>query len=276
MKNGVKPLKKDHRDYSYHRTFGNVATSFIECNFDAGFPVTNQEIANPLFNIPALPFGCTGYTSTGLCQDADKKQYNPRYTYDETLAMEGIFEGNREWEKVGCDIRDSLKSTIVYGVQAPGEMTGDAALTHRRGAYFALERIGSYDWFDTLRVTFENNKRSISIATPWFPSFAIAPDGIVTAPLSYTDLSEATWHNHRAPGWKMINGLPYIIDYSHQGEDIGDNGALYFGREIINQLMDIPGSGAFTLAPFDGTMIYTVKLTILQTIVSYLRMILAL
>lgn len=264
MKTGVLKVKKDHRDYSLHRTFGTVSpTVFTECNFDAGFPIPNQDV-------DGFPNGCTGYAQKGIAEDEDKKQYIAKYTYDQTLAIEGIFPGNPQFEQVGCDVRDSLKSTIVYGLQAIGETATDA-LNHRRGAYFAVEQIAGLDWFDSIRSALQTGQRSISIATPWFPAFENAPLGIVQSPTSY-DVSTATWHNHKICGWKTINGVPYLVDSSWQGIEYGDKGFAYFPREIINQLMTISGSGAFTVAPFTGQNIQNVQLTILQTIVSYLQM----
>ncbi len=265
---GLKPIKKDHRDYSFHRTFGNATPDvFTEQNFDAGFPIANQDT-------DCLPYGCTGYAQTGLAQDEDKLQYLPKYTYDQTLMEEGILTGGPQYEKVGCDIRDSLSSTIVYGLQKLGETPADA-LNHRRGQYFTLERVPGMDWFDSFRSCMQLNGRSISFGSPWFTSFAMPQQGIVQAPPSY-DPSTASWHNHKICGWKTIGGVPYLIDASWQGPEYGDNGFVYFSREIINALMNIPGSGAFTLVPFTAANVQNVQLTLYAYLLSYLRMILAL
>src|SRR5882672_11558338 len=106
MKHGVTPLKPDHRDYSFKRTFGTVAPQTLpdEYNCDAvfGFPDQNAE---------GYPYGCTGYCQSELCQDEDGTRYKPDYTYHKTQFMEGTVG-----QEVGCDMRDSLKSTIVYGL----------------------------------------------------------------------------------------------------------------------------------------------------------------
>src|SRR6267154_5967863 len=110
--NGVKPVKRDHRDFSATRTFGGfVHLTFPEnysCDNGGGFPDHNAD---------GLPEGCTGFTQAELCRDEDMLEFLPRYTYDKTLLMEGSQEGE------GCDIRDSLNSTILYGVLAKGETT---------------------------------------------------------------------------------------------------------------------------------------------------------
>lgn len=265
-KNGVKLVKKDHRDYSLHRTFGGIAVAFTECNFDAG--LTNRDqVAD------GLPNGCTGYTQSDISGDEDKLIYIPKYTYDKTLIMEGITPSDPQFEQVGCDIRKSLSSIIVYGLQQQGEGP-ELALNHRRGAYYNVDLMGSMDWFDSIRYALQINKTSISLATPWFAKFALPVNGIIQAPPSY-DVTFASWHNHKICGWKMINGVPYLIDKSWQGSGYGDNGFVYFPREVINQLMSINGSGAFTIAPFSASNLQTVKLNLLETLLSYYRMLIA-
>jgi hypothetical protein len=265
IKSGVKKVRKDHRNYSWHRTFGSISPAiFIECNFDAGFPQPNQ-------GTDGFPYGCTGYAQTGLCQDEDKAQYFPKFTYDETLNMEGIFIGNPQFEEVGCSVTDSLKSTIVYGVQKIGETPAEA-LNHRRGAYYQIEETGQFDWFDSIRSCLQLNQQSISIATPWYSDFAVPINGVLTTPSSY-DTTSASWHNWKCCGWKTINGVPYLIVASWQGSAYGENGFCYVSREIINTLLDINGSAAFTLASYSG-QIQNVELTILETIQSYAQMLL--
>lgn len=269
MKTGVQKVKKNHKDFSYHRTFGAISPATFPDSFscDAGFPVEDQDALG-------LPFGCTGFSTKNLGQDEDKRTYVAKYTYDQTLAMEGIFEGSATYEKVGCDVRDSLKSSIVYGLQAVWE-TPTEALNHRRGAYFNVEQVTGFDMFDSIRSALQLNNRSVSLATPWYNSFAVPQNGIITAPGSY-DTTFASWHNHVVSGWTTINGIPYLIDKSWQGTEYGVNGFVYFPREVINQLLSISGSGAFTVAPFTGQNIQTVQLTLYETLISYLRQIVTL
>ena len=132
IKSGVTPVKKDHRDYSFHRTFGGVTPNFANSlDLDAGLTMPDQET-------DGLGYGCTGYAQSELCVDEDKIIYYPKFTYDQTLMMEGITPSDPNFEKIGCDVRDSLNSTIVYGLQAVGE-TGSQALNHRRGAYYNVD-----------------------------------------------------------------------------------------------------------------------------------------
>lgn len=269
LNSGLKPIKKDHRDYSFHRTFGSAApeTFADSLNLDAGLTNFDQDEASLSFNppLPNLPFGCTGFAQSDLCADEDNAIYNPLFTYDQTLTMEGASEG------VGCDIRDSLNSTIVYGVQRDGE-TPAQALSHRRGAYYTIEQGGGLDWFDSIRSCLSLNRRSISVGTPWYNSFQQPENGIVVAPNSW-DTTFAPFHNWKVCGWKTINGVPYLIGKSWQGPKYADGGFCYFPREIINQLMTIDGTGAFTLTPYTNQMAQTVILTLWEYVASYMRMI---
>jgi len=80
MKHGVKKPRKDYRNYSFHRTFGSTVPNFIQPDFDedAGLTMPDQ-------NMEGLPFACTGYTQSELCQDMDKSSYKPKYNYEKTL-----------------------------------------------------------------------------------------------------------------------------------------------------------------------------------------------
>lgn len=265
IKQGVKPIKKDHRDYSFHRTFGNQPQVFADSlNLDPGLTMPDQ-------NADGLPYGCTGYAQAELCTDEDKIIYYPKFQYDKTLLMEGITPSDQNFEKGGCDVRDSLNSTIVYGLQAVGE-TGDQALNHRRGAYYNVDLAQGLDWFDSIRNCLVLNQRTVSIATPWYIAFESPYNGIIKAPNTY-DTTFATWHNWKVCGWKTISGSPYLIGKSWQGKNYGDAGYCYFPRDVINQTMLINGSGAFTLTPYTNQMAQRVILTIWQTVASYLRII---
>lgn len=254
---GVLKIKPDHRNYSAH-TFGATFAFPTELNLDAGFGFPDQ-------NALGLPEGCTAFAQSELCQDEDKAQYQPKYTYEKTIFMMGIPDGQP------CDMPTSLKSTKVYGVLGKDETTDLEASKHIRGAYYQVEKNG--DWFDGIRSAMTLNKCSVSVATQWFGSFErVGKDGIVSNIFS-TDFS---WHNYAVKGWKIINGETYLIVKSWQGSFFGDDGYCYFSRSVINRLLEVSGSGAFIVAPYDPSNVQTVKLGILQTILSYFYRLLAL
>lgn len=314
MINGVQPITKDHRDYSANRTFGVVTTVFPDSlNFDAGFRFPDQ-------NAEGLPQGCTGYTQSELCQDEDRVQYQPRFTYDKTIYM--------SWQNIEGlpqDIRTSIKSTIMYGVLpntalqkiagfiAP-DVTDTEASKHRRAAYYVLEKNEGLDWFDSIRnmllagsaIEYDtgiSSNRSISMVTPWYREWTrpnVPKSGIVKRPAGFDvkaggastsvigkilDLlarlfgssgGATPWHNWKISGWKTIDGVPYLMGKTWQGL-VGDTGWMYYSREIVNELMEIYGTGGFIVFrsnPANDADIQTVKLTVLDDLKSYTRVML--
>lgn len=266
IKSGVTPTKKDHRRYSAHRTFGGTQVFLSEYNLDAGLTMPDQVD-------DGYPNGCTGYAQAELCQDEDKAQYKPSFTYLKSIFMADVLNGQP------VDMETSLKSTKVYGVQGVNETTDEQATSHRRGAYYQIEN--QSDWFDSIRSTITINKCSVSVATQWFPEFEpvgngngkLLSDGIITMPnLKSTGFS---WHDWKVCGWKVINGVTYLIGKSWQGKSYGDNGWCYFSREIINKLLETSGAGAFIVAPYDPSKVQTVKLDIISLLISYCRRLIA-
>lgn len=255
MKSGTFPVYPDHRDYSFHGTFGAVNLFPNEFDVDAGLTMPNQEEVNNQFNpaVPALPYGCTDYTQSELCNDEDKQLYNP-------MDLENVTHASADR---GCSLRISL---------------GAAVGVYKRSAYFNVEKWQTMDWFDCIRSAIYVGDRSVSVGSPWFPEWTNAPGWPVTQvgstgilPQIQSPLSDATQHNWKISGWKVINGVIYLKCKSWQGPTVGDRGWLYMSREILNQLMTYDGTAAFTLAPIQNAQVVTVELGWLQTILSHIR-----
>jgi hypothetical protein len=259
IQHGTQPVRPDHRNFSLNRTFGAVAQLPDSYLVDAGFGFPDQ-------NADGLPYGCTGYAQSELCQDEDAAHYSPSYTYLKTRLMEGTAGQN-----VGCSITDSLKSTIVYGVQEPTENTDLQAGTHRRAQYFQVEAVGT-DMFTAIQqalILNEGEKRSVSCGTPWMREWETAPNGILH---DFVFTGNEPWHNWKICGWKQINGQPYLIGKSWQGTSYGDGGWHYLSRDLCNKVFALSGTAAFTVRKATAADVQTVKLTIFSTILSYLRM----
>lgn len=263
MESGLKPIKHDKRDYSYSRTFGTLALPDmpLEYNCDAGLTMPDQ-------NAEGRPYGCTGYTQAELASDEDQVAYNPGFTYDKTRYLEGT-EGN-----VGCDLRTSLESTIVYGVQRHDETTDGEALQHRRGQYFHVTDNPNLDAFDDIKTTLWNeraSRRSISIGTPWFNEWSPGRDGILSENFVYDFVwFHYAWHNWKICGWKVVNGEQYLIGKSWQGRNYGDGGWVYLSRKAINKVMLIDGCGAYTLAKARPEHVRNIQLTLAKTALKYM------
>ncbi len=128
MKNGIKKPSRilDRRKYSFHRTFGGVTPDLfpLEFSVDSGFPMKNQ-------NAEGLPYGCTGFAQTDLCESQDLTPYNEKFVYTKTLEMEGK-SGDE-----ACLIEDSLKVICSVGIERIDK--SNKPEDNKRGAYFLIE-----------------------------------------------------------------------------------------------------------------------------------------
>lgn len=253
MNTGLKPTPLDARDYDFvksHKLGGRIPQFPTEYFVDAGLWMPDQNRPESIFNNPAFPEGCTDYTQNDLCADLDKKLYNPAYTESHTHAN----------AQGGTDLRTSLESIRKDGVQ---DKLGK--VTKGKGPYFNVRAYTPLDYFDALRLAMFSGfpeKRSVSIGTPWFPEFEYPSSGILPVPVSF-NLVHASWHNWKICGWKEIGGTTYLIGKSWQGENYGDNGFHYVSRELINRLMKITGTVAYTLTETPEE-IHTIDITLLE------------
>lgn len=251
MNHGLKPIKRDKRDYSFHRTFGGITPIALpqEFSIDAGLTMPDQ-VADGLYQ------GCTAYAQQELCTDQDQVLFNHyREHYERTLLLENSTFGQ------GCDIRDSLKIAIDF---------------YGRGAFYAVES-SKMDWFDSIcsviYTNFIQNKIrcAVSIGTPWFKSWDVTQmnsTGIASTVFT-GDVNTIPWHNWAIKGWKLINNEPYLLAKSWQGRSYGDTGWSYYSRETINAVMKIRYTGAFTVAPPNVTNLQFVKKTMLESLLTY-------
>jgi hypothetical protein len=251
MKNGLKPIRKDHRDFDFHKSFGSLPPpSFpISYDCDAALTMPNQ-------NAQALPYGCTGETQTDICTNEDLTVYDAAELY---RATPPYIDGE------GRDIRDSLNIIISRG---PKDLNG--TLGPKRLAYFNIRALAPLDWFDGLRLAMlstASEKRAISLGIPWFPEFENpTSDGTLPTPPDF-DTDRASWHNATIAGWDE-RGLKIK---SWQGAQYGQNGWVYMPRAVINALMEISGTAAFTVSKVQPSQILTVDLGFVQFVVSWMR-----
>lgn len=252
MNKGARPIQKDIRDCSFHKTFGIATPDVLLPDFsvDLGGLMPDQ-------NADGRPFGCTGYAQDDLNKDENGTPSTAQAIYDKTLAL----EGNSGNYTMGCDIRDSLKVLCTdYG----------------HGRYYNVEPLNG-SWFDGIRSALWMNraeKRAVSIGSPWLPLFEnVGPDGIVLdwflTPMQWNE-----GHNWVASGWKTINGEAYIVCKSWQGERFGDHGLLYFSRKAIEKLLAAPGCAAFTVSS-SPAQIKTIEASLYEQVIVLLKKMIA-
>lgn len=258
IRNGTGPTRIDHEDFDFHATYGNTKVSSINFpdsyNTDAGLTMPDQDTINAQFAppVPALPYGCTDYAQSEVSTDLDGALKNPEILENYTHAN----------ENGGEDIRASLSMAKVIGWIS---------------GYFNVQSY-QLDYFDSIRLAMlsgGSEKRSVTIGTPWFVEWQGYRGDIMPMPKNLTPLNQI-WHNWKICGWKQINGVPMLIGKTWQGPTIGDKGFEYFPREVVNSIMTIPGTIAFTTTKGQLPPIETIPVSLMQWFVSNVKNLLGL
>jgi hypothetical protein len=261
MKSGTKPTRTDHRDFDFIQShnFGSISPTFKDEFFaDAGLTMPDQETADNEFMppTPPMPFGCTDFASAELATDLTKLKHNPN-------DLEAVTHANALG---GYDIRKSLQAAIALGWFKQ---------------FFNITASGVLDAFDSFRLAQlagvdVGENRSISWGTPWFPSWeqaALQGKSIMMMPTTaeLASISTMSWHDSKLDGWTPKNGVAVYRDKSWQGNLIGDGGFLYFPREVINAVMGIRGTVAFTATNNPVNSPITINTTTLEWLISALQ-----
>lgn len=274
IRNGSRPTRINHKDYDFFKnhTFGSVSpTTFQDEYFaDAGLTMPNQDVVDTEFTppTPPLPFGCTDFGSSDLVTDLTGKIHNPN-------DVEAITHANAN---SGCDIRVSLDACSQPTLLNPNRLGWFRQ-------YFNIRTSGTVDYFDSFRVAQitginVNEKRSITWGTPWFPSWEnAARSGQLIMPMptlaELQSVSSMPWHNSVLDGWSnrvpVAPGRELYRNKSWQGNQIGDRGFLYFPREVINTVMSISGTVAFTATNNAVQNPQTIDVSLLRWMISVLQ-----
>lgn len=283
---GARPSRVKHTDYDFlknHRRFGvsGVRVKFANEFFsDAGLTMPNQNETDAEYTppTPPMPYGCTDFIQSELPTDITKQIHNPN-------ELEAITGANA---RGGYDIRASLDAARAIGWIKQ---------------YFNVRAAGLIDFFDAFRLAQVagvnlNEQRSISWGTPWFPSWEDAIlKGKTIMPMPTNDelrdiraqtslfgrfaglwggTSTIPWHNSKLDGWTTKEGTLVYRNKSLQGNQIGEKGFIFFTRDVINMVMTIRGTVAFTASnteKIDSPQ--TIDVNTLQWLVSLLQTLIA-
>jgi hypothetical protein len=254
IENGCAVPTLKHTDYDFHRSFGTVGdlpTFPPEYNTDSGLGMPDQ-------NADGQPYGCTNYSQASLATDLTGKRHDPEQ-------LESLTHAN---QRGGYNIRDSLDAARKLGWF---------------GWYFNIQAYAPLDAFDAMRyaqlVGFPEI-RSITVGTPWFPSWetaALRREAVMPMP-TFQELEAIRanpnafgWHNHKLAGWKQVNGQPMFKDKSWQGTNVGDNGWLYFPRDVINVVMSLKWTVAYTPTMLITPTFARISLPLIDYIRSFVR-----
>ncbi len=263
---GARPTRISHKDYCFFKNhvYGAVKPPIPnEYSADAGLLKPNQEAQDNEFSppTPPMPYGCTNFAQAGLTTDLTKQIHNPNN-------LEAVTHANA---KGGIDIRVSLDACTPPTTLKPNRLNWI-------GQYFNIRAQGIFDWVESFQLAqvtgiSVGECRSITWGVPWFPSWEQAAYAGQIMPMpTDTELQAARngqlpWHNACLSGWKSINGRLVYVCSSWQG----DIDPLYFPREVINMVMTIPGTVAYTATNSVITKPLTVDVSWLQWLVSFCR-----
>lgn len=275
MKSGLKPIYRNNKDFSYHLTFGSVESFAENFSVDNGTTMPDQ-VADQ------NPFECVDYAINDVSLDEDNTEKAHGYLYAKTLLMKGLPPSTQ-----GLDIRDGFKAAATYGLAPVAAVPADlldsgegynsdythwpinvdiAAAAYRMGQYFNVQPLNG-SWFDGIRSAIQTNNKPVIIGTPWYPAWESPINGKITA---LSNVIPSSWHCWKIAGWKTIDGVPFLLGKTWQGEKYGDKGWAYFSQGVIDALWNIHGTQAFTISRATSEDIQTIKLDILATITTFL------
>jgi len=240
IKEGLRPLEKDKRDFIYSQAFGAVAE----------LPKESFMVAEPLEIKNQFESDlCTAFASTLISEFQEDIKLSPEYQFAKTKEIAGNY---MTW---GANLRTTMKSLVKFGSleysKAKYNLTNKdrnfvanwqnwtfeddmLALIHKKRSFFKIDKSGYKDLFDALRGALYQNKewkRGILTGCAWRNSWTGAINGIV--PRSYEN--GGFGHAFALVGQKVIENVPYLVAVLSNGTEIGHNGYFYFPREVVNK-----------------------------------------
>lgn len=258
--NGTRGAKDLHRVKLYPHFGGSIDIP----DFDLGrnLPLQDQEKDN-------APYECVGYTQAHILSSIFNTPFSPDFSYAAARYVAGDGKEGTQGTSfhAGMDAIVALgglwKSLEVFSASTHGE----AYVSDWNNWLDSLKKtalgqvqngvrnvLGNGDAFQSILSATYQGGIPISIGSPWFLEWETNQNGIVQTPV--LNGNYPSWHNYTIDGKTTINGVPYLIVYSHQGNRVGDGGKLYFSREVINAALTVQGSGALAIDPNAKRWIY--------------------
>lgn len=256
---GFKPIKYHRSDYSYKKTFGSTTLP--------GLPPEG------LGRVPLKIYdqGSSNYCTAAATAAASSYQEHLPLSFEFQTAAIGQIEGAPIYNGAVPD--NSLKALTKIGSRPEGaislsfakegwfipasmtnytveERTG--ALDYAKQAYFKVTAGGpdDMDYFDSIKLALHDSRTEDAVVIAygyWYPNWnLVAKDGIIPAAQGTTQFR----HAYCFIDWRQINGIDYLVAHLSSGNQFGDNGLVYFTREVVNaafQNMRINGLGLYIL-----------------------------
>lgn len=276
MNTGLKKLVEDPRDYSFHRTFGASGQIALPDSFTVNYP-------NPLLRIKNQYETdlCTAEASTEIEEGVKNIPMSAEWFF----AKEKEIMGNPA--EYGADLRVACKAAQKYGFlpQSDAPFTLDnqtrdfiadsnnwpadldaIAAANKIAGYFSVEEFAD-DLFDSIRQTLyqnSSNHRGILAGSNWYAEWNVGQPGII--PTDYDQ--KVAQHAFKIFGWQQINGVTYLMIQNSEGIGSGNNGVLYFPREVVNREFTF-GVFCFSDVPMNPVAIGAVS--IITAILNWLK-----
>ena len=281
MQSGAKPILFSHKDNDYLKShhpklamgLHDLSAELMEKTGVAQFPAEylcdvggnehNQNIDDYSFTpfVPAQPFGCTNFATSGLATDLTNGTiiFRP----DD---LEKVTHANASQ---GLDARTSLNIAM-----------------NQLGWFVDIFNViagAGLDFFDTFRLAIFSGapeRRSMSVTLPWFASWeAACQAGIFLMPMPTpqelaalaANINSVEWHEPKVDGWTTRNTGLIMRCESWQGPQCGENGYIGFDRATINTVMALRGTAGFTGSRMGIGTPQPVSGTFMQWITSWIR-----
>lgn len=228
---------------------------------------------------------CTGFSTAQSSEDQEGLPLHPEFQFMiGKLTAWGWKNHRQAIARWGNNMRDAVKGAVKYGSvplkDYPEFVLGkrsrdfltnwnnwpkevwDEAKKYKKDSYFKVKPGKGLDMFDSLRLAIWNNKelkRTIVVGAKWRGTWNNPSGGVI--PKSYS--SRGTGHMFEIIGFKEIDGKDYLVIYFNYGKRKGDEGKLYFSRNVANRefyygaysFIDMPLSVAKVLNQYSGKVI---------------------
>lgn len=236
---GLKPLKKDERDFSLAGVFGQVDIKEVTSgDFMVAQPLKIRDQGDTDF--------CSAYAVIEVSEDQEGELLLPTYQFFKTKQISG------DPESWGADLRDACKAPIKFGslplagyeeyADLPRSKVVDpatwpiefdvVAAKRKKATYFKVD--GKYDTFDNIRAAMwqhMDERRSIVVGACWRSSWVNVLGGVI--PEEYEE--GGFGHAFKICGQKVVNNTLYLVAQLSNSPYIGDNGLFYFSRDVVNK-----------------------------------------
>lgn len=254
MNRGLRRPTLKRTDYDLHPTFGTLSSV---PSFPPDFDTDTQGFGFPDQNADGQPFGCTNHSQAALATDLTGIRRKP-------ADLEAVTHANA---RGGYDIRDSLDAARKLGWFK---------------WYFQINKTSALDQFDAIRYAQlmgvpNNERRSVTVGTPWFDSWQaaiLAGKRIMPMPTpeELTAIARNSnsfgWHNWEITGWTRYENATALRAKSWQG----DRDPIYFPREVINVVMSLKYTVAYTPTMLDAlNPVQRISLPLFDWLMSFIK-----